>query len=117
MSLWFHLLQAGPMPLLGGEDDVWTQESPACTPGQALPAYLSSGQCSSWNPVVPKAILLHFLSWGAWACLAALWRDFTALQASKKYPFLVKGYEVALRNVRRFFFSLQKYYLWKVNAF
>lgn len=47
MSLWFHPLQAGPVPLLGGEDDVWTQESPACTPGQALPAYLSSGQLSS----------------------------------------------------------------------
>lgn len=43
MSLWFHLVQAGPVPVLGGEDDVWTQESPACTPGQALPAYLSSG--------------------------------------------------------------------------
>lgn len=52
MSLWFPLLQAGPVPLLGGEDDVWTQESPACTPGQALPADLSSGQffqLESWG--------------------------------------------------------------------
>lgn len=53
------------------------------------------------NPVVLKAILIHFLSWGHGAVWAALCRDFTALQASKKGPALVKGYEAALGNVRR----------------